>query len=100
MRIIARVQKQFDPRVAKIDDKIAAQKAAPTEGFVDLGSMILGDDEGEKTTRFVVAYEEPSGNEQADSRRCCRSSRPRSPRTSPRRRMAHRDLGTAYRRWG
>ena len=39
-----------------------AGEVASSEDYVDLGSLIL-DDEEEKATRFVVAYEEPSGDE-------------------------------------
>ena len=42
------------------------KEVASSEEYVDLGSLILGDDDEEKSTRFVVAYEEPSGDEQAD----------------------------------
>lgn len=41
-------------------------QAPPADEYVDLGSLILGDGEGEATTRFVVEEKEPSGDEDRD----------------------------------
>jgi len=41
------------------------REVAAHQDYVDLGAMILGG-EDEKTTRFVVAYEEPTGDDAAD----------------------------------
>lgn len=40
--------------------------AAPADDYVDLGSLIMEDEPEEKTTRFVVEEEEPSGDENRD----------------------------------
>lgn len=40
--------------------------AAPAEEYVDLGSLILDDEPAERTTRFVVEEEEPTGDEDRD----------------------------------
>ena len=43
------------------------ERAAPAGGYVDLGALILEDDEpGEASTRFVVPEEEPTGDEDRD----------------------------------
>lgn len=45
----------------------APKPAATDDGYVDLGALILDEEEsGEKTTRFVVRDEEPTGDEDAD----------------------------------
>jgi len=75
--------------------------AAPSEGFVDLGSMILGDDDEEKSTRFVVAYEEPTGNEQADFAKMLSQFKAKvAENLSTDDVKAHQDLGTAYKEMG
>lgn len=43
-----------------------APKSASGEEYVDLGALILDDEEEQFTTRFVVAEEEPSGDEDRD----------------------------------
>ena len=42
--------------------------ASAEEPYVDIGAMLLGDEvhTAQKSTRFVVPYEEPTGDEQAD----------------------------------
>ncbi|HEX2204094.1 MAG TPA: tetratricopeptide repeat protein, partial [Longimicrobium sp.] len=40
--------------------------AAPADDYVDLGSLIMEDEPDEKTTRFVVEEEEPTGDEDRD----------------------------------
>jgi tetratricopeptide (TPR) repeat protein len=78
-----------------------AKKAPPSEGFIDLGSMILGDDEEEKTTRFVVAFEEPTGNEQADFAKMLSQFKAKvAENLSADDVKAHQDLGTAYKEMG
>src|SRR6185503_20712493 len=82
----------------------APKKAAAAPGgdsFIDLGSMILGDDEEEKTTRFVVAYEQPSGNEQADFAKMLSQFKAKvAQNLSADDVKAHQDLGTAYKEMG
>jgi tetratricopeptide (TPR) repeat protein len=78
-----------------------APKAAAAGGdFVDLGSLLLGDDE-EKTTRFVVAYEEPSGDEQADFAKMLSQFRAKVAENMGADDVkGHLDLGTAYKEMG
>jgi tetratricopeptide (TPR) repeat protein len=80
----------------------AAPKPAAGEGdFVDLGSMILDDEGEEKTTRFVVAYEEPSGNEQADFAKMLSQFKQKVAQSIGTDDVkAHQDLGTAYKEMG
>lgn len=44
----------------------APAPAAPEDDYVDLGSLIMEDEPAERTTRFVVEEEEPSGDEDRD----------------------------------
>ena len=75
---------------------------APAGGFVDLGSMIFGDDgEGERTTRFQVAYEEPSGDEEADFAKMLDQFKAKVAENFDASDVkAHHDLGTAYKEMG
>ena len=65
---------QLDPENAAARAALATADAAMTDvaqvassqDYVDLGSLIFGDMKEEKSTRFLVAYEEPTGDEQAD----------------------------------
>ncbi len=78
-------------------------KVTPAGGdFVDLGSLILGDEEEEeKTTRFVVAYEEPSGDEHADFAKMLSQFKAKvAENLSADDLKAHQDLGTAYKEMG
>ena len=72
------------------------------DDFVDLGSLILGDEEDEeKTTRFVVAYEEPSGDEHADFANMLSQFKAKiAENLSADDLKAHQDLGTAYKGMG
>jgi tetratricopeptide (TPR) repeat protein len=90
--------------------KAALGQAAPTakpvkevashEDYVDLGSLLLGDEE-EKTTRFVVAYEEPSGDEAADFAKMLNQFKEKvSQNLGADDVRAHHDLGTAYKEMG
>ncbi len=79
---------------------LPVHEVASSEDYVDLGSMILGD-EGEKTTRFVVAYEEPSGDEQADFAKMLSQFKEKvSENLDADDVRAHHDLGTAYKEMG
>lgn len=76
------------------------KEVASHEDYVDLGAMILGD-ETEKTTRFVVAYEEPSGDEDADFARMLSQFKDKvSENLDADDFRAHHDLGTAYKEMG
>ncbi len=75
-------------------------EVAASEDYVDLGSMILGDD-AEKTTRFVVAYEEPSGDEDADFAKMLSQFKAKVAENFDAGDVkAHHDLGTAYKEMG
>ena len=75
-------------------------EVAASEDYVDLGSLIVGDDE-EKSTRFTVAYEEPSGDEQADFAKMLSQFKDKvSDSLDTDDVQAHHDLGTAYKEMG
>ncbi|MFQ5537041.1 MAG: tetratricopeptide repeat protein [Gemmatimonadota bacterium] len=77
------------------------KEVAAHEDYVDLGAMILGDEEEEKSTRFVVAYEEPSGDEQADFAKMLSQFKEKvSENLGADDVRAHHDLGTAYKEMG
>ena len=77
-----------------------AQEVSSAESYVDLGSMLLGD-EAEKTTRFVVAYEEPTGDESADFQKMLSQFPEKvSENIGADDATAHHDLGTAFREMG
>ncbi|HSG06804.1 MAG TPA: tetratricopeptide repeat protein [Longimicrobiales bacterium] len=76
------------------------KEVASHEDYVDLGSLLLGD-ETEKTTRFVVAYEEPSGDEDADFKKMLSQFKEKvSQNLDVDDVRAHHDLGTAYKEMG
>ncbi|MBT4189195.1 MAG: tetratricopeptide repeat protein, partial [Gemmatimonadales bacterium] len=76
------------------------REVAANEDYVDLGAMILGD-EPEKTTRFTVAYEEPSGDEEADFANMLAQFKEKvSENLDAGDVRAHHDLGTAYKEMG
>ena len=78
----------------------AVQEVSSAESYVDLGSMLLGDEE-EKKTRFVVAYEEPTGDESADFQRMLSQFREKvSENIGADDATAHYDLGTAFKEMG
>jgi tetratricopeptide (TPR) repeat protein len=85
-------------------DRMAAEsvsQVASTQDYVDLGSLILGDDGGEKSTRFKVAYEEPTGDEQADFARMLNQFKAKIAETVAADDVrAHHDLGVAYKEMG
>ena len=75
-------------------------EVAAAEDYVDLGSLILGGDE-EKTTRFTVAYEEPSGDEEADFAKMLSQFKSKVAENFDASDVrAHHDLGTAYKEMG
>ena len=74
---------------------------APEGGYVDLGAMILGGGSDKKTTRFKVAYEEPSGDEEADFAKMLTQFKDKvSENIETGDVRAHYDLGTAYKEMG
>jgi len=77
------------------------QEVAAADDYVDLGSLILDDDDGEKTTRFTVAYEEPSGDEAADFKKMLSQFKAKVAENFDASDVkAHHDLGTAYKEMG
>ncbi len=91
-------------------EPMPSQEAAPAApepaaggddgGYVDLGAMILGGG-GEKSTRFTVAYEEPSGDEEADFAKMLSQFKDKvSENLDSSDVRAHYDLGTAYKEMG
>ena len=79
-----------------------AEPAAPAQDYVDFGAMILGGGGGdEKSTRFKVAYEEPSGDEEADFAKMLSQFKEKvSANLDSGDVRAHYDLGTAYKEMG
>jgi len=78
----------------------APSPPAAQEGYVDLGAMVLGGRE-EKTTRFKVAYEEPTGDEEADFAKMLSQFKEKvSENLDSSDVRAHHDLGTAYKEMG
>jgi tetratricopeptide (TPR) repeat protein len=99
---------QFDPQNQTARSALgqAAPVAKPVrevaahQDYVDLGALILGD-EDEKTTRFVVAYEEPSGDDAADFAKMLSQFKEKvSQNLDADDVRAHHDLGTAYKEMG
>jgi tetratricopeptide (TPR) repeat protein len=71
-------------------------QVASSEEYVDLGSLILGE-ETEKTTRWQVMAESPSGDDQADFARMLSQFKQKvSEHVDADDVSAHYDLGTAY----
>ncbi len=82
------------------EDGKEATGGPPADGYVDLGAMILGDSE-KKSTRFTVAYEEPTGDEDADFARMLSQFKDKvSENLDTSDVRAHYDLGTAYKEMG
>jgi tetratricopeptide (TPR) repeat protein len=73
---------------------------AADEGYVDFGAMILGGGDP-KSTRFKVAYEEPTGDENADFAKMLSQFKEKvSENIDAGDVRAHYDLGTAYKEMG
>jgi tetratricopeptide (TPR) repeat protein len=73
---------------------------ASHEDYVDLGALVLGEQD-EKTTRFVVAYQEPTGDEDADFAQMLSQFKEKvSENLDADDVRAHHDLGTAYKEMG
>jgi tetratricopeptide (TPR) repeat protein len=74
---------------------------ASSDDYVDLGALIFGDDDEEKSTRFLVEYEEPTGDEQADFARMLSQFKSKiAQNVAADDVRAHHDLGTAYKEMG
>ncbi len=77
-----------------------APSEASNEGYVDFGAMILGGGDP-KSTRFRVAYEEPTGDEDADFAKMLSQFKEKvSENIDSSDVRAHYDLGTAYKEMG
>jgi tetratricopeptide (TPR) repeat protein len=75
--------------------------AEPAQEYVVFGAMILGGAGEKKTTRFKVAYEEPSGDEEADFAKMLSQFKEKvSENLDAGDVRAHYDLGTAYKEMG
>ena len=92
------------PSVSSGDRESEAMTEAPPGGeYVDLAAVLLGDElqTREKSTRFVVPYEEPTGDDQADFDRMLTQFREKvSENIDTGDATAHYDLGTAYMEMG
>lgn len=90
------------PQEASPPKAESAPKGGGDDSFVDLGAMILGDDrEEKKSTRFTVAYQEPSGDEEADFAEMLSQFKDKvSENLDSSDVRAHYDLGTAYKEMG
>ena len=76
------------------------REVAAHEEYVDLGALVL-DDDAEKTTRFTVAYQEPTGDEQADFAKMLSQFKEKvSQNLDADDVRSHHDLGTAYKEMG
>jgi tetratricopeptide (TPR) repeat protein len=78
-----------------------AASGGDDEGYIDLGAMVLGSSSEKKSTRFTVAYEEPTGDEEADFARMLSQFKDKvSENLDSSDVRAHCDLGTAYKEMG
>ena len=87
------------PSVPDVDSEPHSPAASSSEDYVDLGAMLLGDEAHttEKSTRFVVPYEEPTGDDQADFEKMLEQFKKKvSENIDTSDVSAHYDLGTAY----
>ena len=89
------------PSVSNGDPKSEAPTES-SEGYVDIGAVLLGEKTPEeKSTRFVVPYEEPTGDDQADFEKMLAQFREKvSDNIEANDVIAHYDLGTAYMEMG
>ena len=89
-----------------VSDVHSEPEASPTtssESYIDLGAVLLGEEASkeEKSTRFVVPFEEPTGDDQADFQRMLTQFQEQvSINIDANDVAAHYDLGTAYKEMG
>jgi tetratricopeptide (TPR) repeat protein len=87
-------------RAAEAPSPPPAAPAPSDEGYIDFGAMILGGGDP-KSTRFKVAYEEPTGDEDADFAKMLSQFKEKvSENIDSSDVRAHYDLGTAYKEMG
>lgn len=96
-----RAREALEEETAAADETPVEQEEEDTSGdYVDLGSLIFDEPE-EKTTRFRVAYEEPSGDEEADFAKMLNQFKAKvAENIDVADVKAHHDLGTAYKEMG
>jgi len=88
------------PYAADLSSKPDSEEASGDNGFIDLEEMILGDLK-EKSARFTVPYDEPSGDEQADFNTMLAQFKDKIDENLDNSDVrAHYDLGTAYKEMG
>jgi tetratricopeptide (TPR) repeat protein len=81
-------------------EQVEAPSSPANEGYIDFGAMILGGGDP-KSTRFKVAYEEPTGDEDADFAKMLTQFKEKvSENIDSGDVRAHYDLGTAYKEMG
>jgi tetratricopeptide (TPR) repeat protein len=86
--------------LAQAEPETAAEDVTDPEGYVDLGSLILGEG-GETTTRFVVEANEPSGDDDGDFALMLSQFKEKvSENLAADDHRAHYDLGTAFKEMG
>ncbi|MGD0485499.1 MAG: tetratricopeptide repeat protein, partial [Gemmatimonadales bacterium] len=79
----------------------AAKPAAAAGDYVDLGAMMLEDDEGPKDTRMRVEDEEPTGDEEADFQSMLQAFKKGiAANVGEEDFQSHYDLGVAYKEMG
>ena len=89
--------------VSNVDPEPESATAASSEPYVDIGAMLLGDEvhTTQKSTRFVVPYEEPTGDDQADFEKMLDQFKKKVTENIETSDVtAHYDLGTAYMEMG
>ena len=89
--------------VSNVDPEPESATASSSEPYVDIGAMLLGDEvhRTQKSTRFVVPYEEPTGDDQADFEKMLDQFKKKvSENIETSDVTAHYDLGTAYMEMG
>ena len=89
--------------VSNADPEPESATASSSESYVDIGAMLLGDEvhTTQKSTRFVVPYEEPTGDDQADFEKMLDQFKKKvSENIETSDVTAHYDLGTAYMEMG
>ena len=89
--------------VSNVDPAPEAPGASAPGQYVDLGAVLLGEEvhTEHKSTRFVVPYEEPTGDDQADFEKMLAQFREKvSENIEVDDAIAHYDLGTAYMEMG
>jgi tetratricopeptide (TPR) repeat protein len=103
--VAASMEEAVDDATDEVEDA-APEPSTPEpagggdQGYVDFGAMILGTGK-EKTTRFKVAYEEPSGDEAADFAKMLSQFKEKVTENLDSSDVrAHYDLGTAYKEMG